>query len=139
MTRVRGMIGQPCSPRVNAMKSGSVSRPPVARLVSASHVMTIRNRHGSWRNGEGGALDASRPSEPEAIGGVNAAEPTESSKSDATPSWRALRRHATVRTAGGRPPRQRQRSQWDATPSPSPRLQTAHASGASRSFACMPH
>ena len=42
-------------------------------------------------------------------------------------SERPLRRCATVRIAGGRQPRQRQRSQWDASPSPSPCLKTAHA------------
>ena len=46
-------------------------------------------------------------------------------------SERPLRRCATVRIAGGRQLRQRQRSQRDATPSPWPRLKTAHAFGAS--------
>ena len=48
-------------------------------------------------------------------------------------SERTLRRRAALRIAGGRQPRQRQRSRWDVTPLPSPRLKTAHAP---RSFAC---
>ena len=49
-----------------------------------------RNRHGSWRDGEGGALDASRPSDPQVDGSADAAAPTESSKSDDKPSPTAL-------------------------------------------------
>ena len=46
-------------------------------------------------------------------------------------SDRLLRRCVMVRIAGGRQPCQRQRLQWDVTPSPSPRLKTAHAHEAS--------
>ena len=39
-----------------------------------------RNRSGSWRDGEGGALDASRPPDPRVDGGSDAAAQAESSK-----------------------------------------------------------
>ena len=39
-----------------------------------------RNRHGSWRDGEGGALDATRHTDPRMDGGADAAAPAESSK-----------------------------------------------------------
>ena len=85
-----------------------------------------RNRHGSWRDGKGGALDALTLSESEVEGGADVAAPSESSK--ATPNHRgAIHCCATVRIAGGRQHRRRQRRQRDTTPAPSLRLMTAHA------------
>ena len=46
-----------------------------------------RNRLGSWRDGEGGALDSPRPSDAGLDGGADAAAPAESSKSDYQPTW----------------------------------------------------
>ena len=56
VTRVRGIIGRPCSSRRNAMKSGSISRQPLARLVSASQRMRMRwsAHHGCGGPGRGG-------------------------------------------------------------------------------------
>ena len=91
-----------------------------------------RNRHGSWRDGEGGALDDFAPFRPSSgwrrrLGGANG----EQQKRRQAVSERPRHCRATDRIAGGRQPLQRQRSQWDATPSPSPCLKTAHALGAS--------
>ena len=62
---------------------------PAAMAITQIHTHR-RNRHGSWRDGEGGALDASRPSVPQVNGGADNAAPTESSKSDAKPPRSAL-------------------------------------------------
>ena len=51
-----------------------------------------RNRHGSWRDGEGGALDAPRPLDPGLDGGADAVAPTERSKS----VYKPTRSHPTV-------------------------------------------
>ena len=90
-----------------------------------------RNRHGSWRDGEGRALDASRPSDPRVDGGADAAAPAGSSKCDDKSPRSHTHRWVTNRNIGGRRPGQRLHSQWVATPSPSPCLKTAHALAAS--------
>ena len=85
-----------------------------------------RNRHGSWRDGKGGALDALTLPESEVEDGADVAAPSESSR--ATPSHLgATHCSATVRIAGGCQHRKRQRRQQDTTPAPSLRLRTAHA------------
>ena len=77
-----------------------------------------RNRHGSWRDGEGGALDAPRP-----LGSCS-----ERSRRRERSQWRAADATSRLlaaprlpcrpgdRSAGGQPQRQRQRSQEDASP-----------------------
>ena len=116
-----------------------VSRRKSPRQLAITQIHTHRkNRHGSWRDGKGGALDASRPLDPEVDAGADVAAPTESSKSDAKTSRSHLRCCVTVHIARGRQPHQRQRAQWEATPSPSLRLKTAHAPGASLAY-CASH
>ena len=96
-----------------------------SRAITQIHIHR-RNRHGSWRDGKGGALDARTLSESEVEGGADVAAPSESSK--ATPNHRgAIHCCATVRIAGGRQHRRRQRRQRDPTPARLPRLMTAHA------------
>ena len=90
-----------------------------------------RNRHGSWRDGEGGALDAPRPPDPGLDGGADAEAPAESSESDYQPTRSHPHRRATNRNVGGRQLGQRHPSQRAATPSIPPRLKIAHAHAAS--------
>ena len=80
-------------------------------LEESPRIMTRRRGRRARRDGEGGALDASRTSDPEKDAGADVVAPTESSKSDAKTSRSHLHRCVMVRIAGGRQLRQRQRSQ----------------------------
>ena len=82
-----------------------------------------RNRHGSWRDGEGGALDAPRP-----LGSCSERsrrrERSQRRAADATPRLLGVLCvpcRPVDRSAGRQQQRQRQRSQEDATPALSPR------------------
>ena len=93
-----------------------------------------RNRHRSWRDGEGGALDAQRP-----FGSCSKryrrSEWIHWKAADATqrlPGAPQLRRRLAERSAEGQPQRQRHRPQEDATPSLSPRLRPARSSSHTR-------
>ena len=60
-----------------------------ARAITQIHTHR-RNRHGSWRDGEGGALDALTLLESEVEGGADVAAPSESSKATPRPPAAAL-------------------------------------------------
>ena len=100
---------------------------PTNHAMAITQIHTLRrNRYGSWRDSEGGALDARRP-----LGSFcercHRNEPIQRRAADATlPSLRLhgapqLRRRPAERSAGGKQQRQRQRAQEDEMPSLSPR------------------
>ena len=107
--------------RSEAKKLNSAAR---WRLRRSTHTGGIATDHGATATAARSTPRA--PLDPQVDGGADAAAPLESSKSY-DKSERLLSICESDRIAGGRQLRQLQRSQPDATPTPSPRLKTALA------------